>query len=172
MNFNEGFVNVGISADTAEFAVNSIREWWKTMGSERYPGADRLYITADGGGSNGRRNKLWKTSLQQFANETGLSIHVSHFPPGTSKWNKIEHRLFAFISKNWRGRPLETLEIIVNLIGSTTTSTGLKVKCQPDMNTYEKGKVVTDEELKDMNFTEDKLHGEWNYVIAPNSIKN
>lgn len=171
LNFNEGFVNVGISADTAEFAVNSIREWWKTMGSERYPGADRLYITADGGGSNGRRNKLWKTSLQQFANETGLSIHVSHFPPGTSKWNKIEHRLFAFISKNWRGRPLETLEIIVNLIGSTTTSTGLKVKCKPDMNTYEKGKVVTDEELENLNFTANAWHEEWNYVIAPNSPK-
>ena len=114
LNFNEGFVNVGLSADTAEFAVNSIREWWRTMGAERYPEAKCLYITADGGGSNGRRNKLWKTSLQSFANETGLTIHVSHFPPGTSKWNKIEHRMFAFISKNWRGRPLETVEIIVN----------------------------------------------------------
>jgi hypothetical protein len=167
LNFNEGFVNVGLSADTAEFAVNSIREWWRTMGSERYPEAKSLYITADGGGSNGRRNKLWKTSLQSFANETGLNIHVSHFPPGTSKWNKIEHRLFAFISKNWRGRPLETVEIIINLISATTTSTGLKVACKLDKNVYEKGKVVSDEELSGINITMDEWHGEWNYVIAP-----
>ncbi len=172
LNFNEGFVNVGLSADTAEFAVNSIREGWRTMGAEKYPEATSLYITADGGGSNGRRNKLWKTSLQSFANETGLNIHVSHFPPGTSKWNKIEHRLFAFISKNWRGRPLETVEIIINLIGATTTSSGLKVKCKLDENVYEKGKAVSDKELNGINMTRDDWHGEWNYIIAPESQEN
>lgn len=137
------------------------------MGSERYPDASMLMITADGGGSNGRRNKLWKTNLQQFANETGLSIYVSHFPPGTSKWNKIEHRLFSYISKKWRGRPLETLEIIVNLIASTTTDTGLKVKCMVDDNIYEKGSKVTDEELASLNIESSAWHGEWNYMIAP-----
>ena len=167
LNSNEGFVNVGLSADTAEFAVNSIREWWRTMGVEKYPEATCLYITADGGGSNGRRNKLWKTSLQSFANETGLNIHVSHFPPGTSKWNKIEHRMFAFISKNWRGRPLETVEIIINLISATTTSSGLKVACKLDEKVYEKGKVVSNEELSGINITMDDWHGEWNYIIAP-----
>ena len=173
LNFNEGFVNVGLSADTAEFAVSIIREWWRTMGSEKYPEATSLYITADGGGSNGRRNKLWKTSLQSFANETGLNIHVSHFPPGTSKWNKTGHRLFAFISKNWRCRPLETVEIIINLIGATTTSSGLKVKCKLDENVYEKGKAVSDEELSGINMTRDNdWHGEWNYIIAPESHEN
>lgn len=137
------------------------------MGKERYPDAKKLMITADGGGSNGRRNKLWKTSLQGFANESGLEIHVSHFPPGTSKWNKIEHRLFSQISKNWRGRPLETLEIIVSLIGSTKTDTGLMVRCVVDQNDYPRGIKIDDAELESLNLTANEWHGEWNYVIAP-----
>ena len=167
INRNEGFVNVGLSADTGAFAVNSIRSWWVSMGKERYPDAKKLMITADGGGSNGRRNKLWKTSLQGFANEAGLEIHVSHFPPGTSKWNKIEHRLFSQISKNWRGRPLETLEIIVSLIGSTKTANGLTVRCVVDQNDYPRGIKIDDAELKSLNLTANEWHGEWNYVIAP-----
>ena len=137
------------------------------MGNERYPDARKLMITADGGGSNGRRNKLWKTSLQEFANESGLEISVCHFPPGTSKWNKIEHRLFSQISKNWRGRPLDTIEIIISLIGSTTTKEGLSVQCVLDPHTYEKGTKVTDEQLKALNLTPNSWHGEWNYTIAP-----
>ena len=164
---NEGFVNVGLSADTGAFAVNSIRSWWSSMGAERYPEATRLMITADGGGSNGRRNKLWKVSLQEFANETGLEIHVSHFPPGTSKWNKIEHRLFSQISKNWRGRPLETIQIIVSLIASTTTKEGLTVQCVVDPNTYERGIKVSDEELEALHIEHNDWHGEWNYIISP-----
>lgn len=164
---NEGFVNVGLSADTGAFAVNSIRSWWTGMGVSRYPKADKLMITADGGGSNGRRNRLWKKSLQEFANETGLEIYVSHFPPGTSKWNKIEHRLFSQISKNWRGRPLETIEVIVSLIGSTKTEEGLTVRCVVDENTYERGVKVTDGELGAINLTPNDWHGEWNYVISP-----
>ena len=164
---NEGFVNVGISHDTASFAVNSINAWWNEMGKERFPNATKLYITADGGGSNGSRNRLWKVELQSFADRTGLSVEVSHFPPGTSKWNKIEHRLFSFISKNWRGRPLETLEIIVNLIGATTTSKGLKVKCGVDTNEYETGIKITDEELNEVNIIRNSFHGEWNYTILP-----
>ncbi len=167
INRNEGFVNVGLSADTGAFAVNSIRSWWVSMGKERYPDAKKLMITADGGGSNGRRNKLWKTSLQGFANESGLEIHVSHFPPGTSKWNKIEHRLFSQISKNWRGHPLETLEIIVSLIGSTKTATGLTVRCVVDQNDYQRGIKIDDAELKSLNLTANEWHSEWNYVIAP-----
>lgn len=164
---NEGFVSVGISHDTASFAVNSINTWWTEMGRERFPQATKLYITADGGGSNGSRNRLWKVELQSFADRTGLSIEVSHFPPGTSKWNKIEHRLFSYISKNWRGRPLENLGIIVNLIGSTTTAKGLKVKCGVDTNEYETGVKVTEEELKGISITRNDFHGEWNYVISP-----
>ena len=164
---NEGFVNVGISADTGAFAVNGIRNWWLSMGQERYPEAKSLYITCDGGGSNGRRNRLWKKCLEEFATETGLEINVSHFPPGTSKWNKIEHRLFSYISKNWRGRPLETIEIIVNLIASTTTKGGLKVMCVTDDNKYEKGIKISDEELAKINLEQDKWHGEWNYCIRP-----
>lgn len=164
---NEGFVNVGLSADTGAFAVNSIRCWWSSMGKERYPDTTKLMITADGGGSNGRRNRLWKTCLQEFANETGLEIYVSHFPPGTSKWNKIEHRLFSQISKNWRGRPLESLEIIVSLIGATTTKTGLTVKCVVDSNEYPKGVKIGDSQLASLNLTANDWHGEWNYVIAP-----
>ena len=137
------------------------------MGKELYPEAKKLMITADSGGSNGRRNRLWKACLQEFANETGLEVHVSHFPPGTSKWNKIEHRLFSQISKNWRGRPLETLEIIVSLIGSTTTKTGLTVKCVVDENVYPTGIKIDDTLLASLNLIQNDWHGEWNYIIAP-----
>ena len=164
---NNGFVNVGISADTAQFAVNSIRMWWLQMGKEQYPDASALYITADGGGSNGSRCKLFKTELQKLANELNIPIEVSHFPPGTSKWNKIEHRLFSQISKNWRGRPLETLEIIVELISSTTTNNGLNVKCVINRNIYPRGIKVSDEELKDVNIIRNNFCGNWNYTIFP-----
>lgn len=164
---NEGYVNVGIGADTAEFAVNSIRSWWTTMGADAYPDAKMLMITADCGGSNGRRNRLWKTELQRFADDTGLTIFVRHFPPGTSKWNRIEHRLFSFISENWRGKPLESYEVIVNLIGSTTTETGLRVKCDLDSNEYIKSIKVDDEEFSRLNIILDEWHGEWNYCISP-----
>lgn len=166
---NEGFVSVGISADTAEFAVNSIRSWWEYMGKERYPDAKKILITADGGGSNGSRCRLWKKSLQDFANDSGLELHVCHFPPGTSKWNKIEHRMFAYISKNWRGRPPETLEVIINLIAATTTKSGLKIKCRSDLNNYAVGKKVTDEEMSNLNIERESWHGEWNYCISPQS---
>lgn len=166
---NAGWVNVGTDHDTATFAVESIRRWWITMGREAYPGADRLLITADGGGSNGARVRLWKIELQKLANETGLIISVCHLPPGTSKWNKIEHRLFSYISQNWRGKPLVSHEVIVNLIASTTTRTGLTVKCQLDTNKYTKGIKVTDEELRQVNITRDEFHGEWNYAIHPDS---
>lgn len=162
---NEGFVNVGISADTAEFAVNSIRQWYLTVGKKRYPNAKELVITADCGGSNGYRARLWKYELQKFANEFGINIKVLHFPPGTSKWNKIEHRLFAQISRTWRGVPLETLQIIVSLIESTTTKTGLKVTCQLDKSTYETGIKVTDEEMKSVDLVKDDWRGDWNYTI-------
>ena len=164
---NEGFVNVGISADTAEFAAFSIRQWWDTMGKARYPNATKLMITADGGGSNSSRSRLWKLQLQKLADETGLEICMAHFPPGTSKWNKIEHRLFAQISRNWRGQPLETLQVIVSLISATTTNTGLTVKCQLDKNTYEKGIKVSDEEFEAINLIRDAWRGDWNYRIAP-----
>lgn len=166
---NEGFVNVGISHDTASFAVNSISAWWTEMGRDRYPEAKTLYITADGGGSNGSRNRLWKVELQNFADKTGLTVEVSHFPPGTSKWNKIEHRLFSYISKNWRGRPLETIEIVVNLISATTTAKGLKVGCAVDSGNYETGIKVSDEELNGVNLERNSFHGEWNYKISPRS---
>ena len=164
---NEGYVNVGISADTARFAAQSIRAWWDEMGCQKYSGASKLYITADGGGSNGRRNRLWKTSLQELANETGLEIHVSHLPPGTSKWNKIEHRLFSYISKNWRGTPLVSLAVIISLISATTTQSGLKVNCGLDEKTYEKGIKISDKELEELNITRNDFHGEWNYYISP-----
>lgn len=167
MLYNEGYVNVGVSRDTAQFAVHSIRTWWLEMGSGRFPAAARLYITADGGGSNGSRCRLWKTELQKFADEIHIPIEVSHFPPGTSKWNKIEHRMFSQISKNWRGRPLETLAIIVNLISSTTTEAGLKIKCGVDPTLYESGIKVTDEELEQVNIVKNSFHGEWNYTIFP-----
>jgi hypothetical protein len=165
---NLGFVNVGISNDTAEFAVESIRKWWYLMGIKSYPHAKNIYITADSGGSNGSRLKLWKIKLQELANELGMKIKVSHFPPGTSKWNKIEHRLFSFISKNWRGKPLISLEVIVNLIGSTSTSTGLNVQCVVDYNIYEKGIEVSDEDLSKINIIRAEFHGDWNYSIIPN----
>ena len=164
---NQGWVSVGISKDTAEFAVNTIRTWWQQMGKEQYGLTKKLLITADGGGSNSSRSRLWKKELQLFASETGMEIKVCHFPPGTSKWNKIEHRLFSFISKNWRGKPLESLEVIVNLIASTTTEKGLKVKALADKRQYEKGLKVTDEEIKSIKLKIDKFRGDWNYNIYP-----
>jgi transposase len=164
---NIGSVNVGISHDTAEFAVESIRRWWYSMGKETYPSATELLITPDSGGSNGYRGRLWKVELQKLAHEIGLTIEVSHFPPGTSKWNKIEHRLFSSISQNWRGKPLISHEVIINLIGSTTTKTGLKVNCQLDDNTYQKGIKISDEDMAKINITRDDFHGEWNYKILP-----
>ncbi len=162
---NEAWVNIGTDHDTAAFAVESIRHWWKMMGHARYPDATQLMINADSGGSNGSRVRLWKTELQRFANETGLEIFVSHFPPGTSKWNKIEHRLFSAISLNWRGQPLINHEVIVNLIESTTTRTGLKVCASLDRNHYAKGIKVADAEMKALSLHPDSFHGEWNYAI-------
>ncbi len=164
---NEGFVSVGISSDTAEFAVATIRSWWVSMGKEQYPEASKLYINADGGGSNGSRNKLWKVELQKFANEFGIEVTVSHFPPGTSKWNKIEHRLLSQISKNWRGKPLTSIEVIISLIASTTTEKGLKVKCLFDDKIYEKGIKVEDDELAKVNIVRNSFCGNWNYTILP-----
>jgi transposase len=164
---NEGWVNVGIDHDTAEFAVESIRRWWYRMGRAVYPGAKELLITADSGGSNGSRNRLWKVSLQGLADETGLAIAVCHFPPGTSKWNKIEHRMFCHITENWRGRPLVSHAVVVNLIGSTRTRTGLRVQAELDTNTYPKGIKVTDQVMESVQLKKDKFHGEWNYTISP-----
>lgn len=167
---NEGWVNVGISSDTAQFAVESIRTWWYNMGQERYPKANSLLITADGGGSNGSRNRLWKYEIQKLANEIGFDIAVRHFPPGTSKWNKIEHRLFSYISMNWRGKPLTSLEIIVNLIGGTKTKEGLSVKARTDKEIYVKGLKISDEEFEKINIERNLFHGEWNYIIHPFSV--
>lgn len=164
---NEGLVSVGIDHDTAEFAVESIKRWWKKMGQPRYPNATELLITADGGGSNGSRNRLWKVKLQDFVNENGLKISVCHFPPGTSKWNKIEHRMFSYISMNWRGRPLMSLETIVNLIANTTTQKGLKVNAEIDTAPYPTGIKVSDDELESINLKRATFHGEWNYFIHP-----
>ena len=164
---NSGWVSVGLDHDTASFAVETIRRWWHAMGQERYPEAKQLIITADGGGSNGSRLRLWKLELQKLADETGLIIAVSHFPPGTSKWNKIEHRLFSFISKNWRGQPLISLEVIVSLIAATTTKKGLKVHASIDDSTYPAGAKVSDSEMKEINLRRDTFHGEWNYEIHP-----
>ena len=164
---NEGWVSVGVDHDTAEFACASIRRWWNEMGSVRFPRATRLLITADGGGSNSSRNRLWKKSLQQLADEFGITLSVCHFPPGTSKWNKIEHRLFSFITKNWRGRPLTAYEVVVNLIASTTTKTGLTVRAALDPRRYETGIEVSDEELEQLNITRARFHGDWNYSIKP-----
>jgi len=161
-----GWVSVGTDHDTSEFAVESIRRWWNKMGRLRYPDAAELLITADGGGSNGYRVRLWKVALQRFANETGLRISVCHFPPGTSKWNKIEHRMFSHISMNWRGRPLISHEVIVNLIGSTTTQSGLTINAELDTNLYPKGIRISDEELETVNLTKASFHGEWNYTIG------
>jgi transposase len=165
---NVGWVSVGTDNDTAEFAVESIRRWWHKMGRPRYPDATELLITADCGGSNGYRVRLWKVALQRLSNETGLCISVCHFPPGTSKWNKIEHRMFSYISMNWRGKPLVNYETIVNLIGNTTTRTGLTINAELDVNQYEKGIQVSDEELEMVNLTKAAFHGEWNYSIASN----
>lgn len=164
---NEAGVSVGISHDTAEFAVEAIRRWWKKLGRKRYGQAKRLLVTADSGGSNSSRCRLWKVELQKWADETGLIIEVSHYPPGTSKWNKIEHRVFCHITRNWQGKPLETLEIVVESIGATTTETGLEVHAWIDEGTYEKGRKVSDEELAKCNIKPNKYHGEWNYEIHP-----
>lgn len=164
---DKGWVSVGISGDTAAFAVNSIRAWWNNLGKNTYSQAKKLMITADCGGSNGYRVKLWKIELQKFANEIGRSVTVCHFPPGTSQWNKIEHRLFSFISKNWRGRPLIDRAMVVSLIGSTKTKTGLEVRAVLDENVYEKGIKVSDEELANVNIERGQFHGEWNYAIHP-----
>ena len=164
---NAGWVSVGIDHDTAEFAVESIRRWWKEMGRPTYPGARRLLITADCGGSNGNRVRLWRRELQKLADELRLTIQVCHFPPGTSKWNKIEHRMFCHITANWRGRPLLSRQVIVNLIGSTTTRTGLRIKAEIDENTYAKGIKVSDEELAALAIERDTFHGEWNYRLQP-----
>ena len=162
---NEGWVNVGDNADTAEFAVNSIRRWWNEMGRARFPDADRLLITADGGGSNGYRLRAWKTQLAGLAAETGLRITVCHYPPGTSKWNRIEHRMFSFITINWRGRPLETLRTVVELISATTTETGLTIHADHDPAIYERGVKITDAQLAAVPLHPHDWHGEWNYTI-------
>ncbi len=164
---NQGWVSVGIDHDTAQFATRSILLWWTEMGSARFPHARRLLITADGGGSNSHRSRLWKLSLQELANETGLKLVVCHFPPGTSKWNKIEHRLFSYITQNWQGEPLATLQTIVELIGSTTTKGGLKVRARLDTKSYETGIKVTDEELAAVKLERHETHGSWNYTIKP-----
>jgi Rhodopirellula transposase DDE domain len=167
MTANTGFVSIGITSDTAEFAVHSIRCWLDRMGRQRYPKARELTITADCGGSNGARVRLWKLELQKFSDQTGLLIHVHHYPPGTSTWNKIEHRLFCHITQNWRGRPLTDRIAIVELIGATTTKTGLKVECALDTRTYEKGIKVSHAEMATLNITGDDFHPEWNYTITP-----
>ena len=164
---NEGWVNVGIDADTAAFAVESIRRWWQRLGKARYPNARCLTITADCGGSNGVRLRLWKRELQRFADETGLAVTVAHLPPGTSKWNRIEHRLFAYISQNWRGKPLVSHYVIIQLIAATTTETGLTVTCDIDRNSYPKGIEVTDAEMAALNIQRNAFHGDWNYTISP-----
>lgn len=164
---NEGWINVGIDHDTAALAVESIRRWWLHMGREKYPFATKILLTADGGGSNGYRLRLWKRELQQFANETGVELTVCHFPPGTSKWNKIEHRLFAYITMNWRGKPLISHEVIVNLIASTRTAKGLTVNCVLDTNAYPQGVKVSNEEMKSIRIQPHPFHGEWNYTILP-----
>jgi Rhodopirellula transposase DDE domain len=164
---NAGWVSVGISHDTAEFAVNSIRTWWGRMGKKRYPEAEEIMITADSGGSNSNRSRLWKVSLQEFADETGLRIRVCHFPPGTSKWNTIEHRMFSFISKNWAGKPLVSTQTVVELIGTTKTKTGLIVRAALDKRKYRKGIKVTDEEMAGLKIRRARFHGDWNYTVLP-----
>ena len=166
---NEGWVNVGVDHDTAAFAVESIRRWWRLMGRPNYPKAKRLLITADAGGSNGTRVRLWKWELQQLADETGLEISVCHFPPGTSKWNKIEHRLFSFISQNWRGKPLISHEVIINLIAATTSKTGLEVKSGLDANSYPEGIKISDQQMAELRLKRDSFHGDWNYAVLPRS---
>ncbi len=167
---DEGWVSVGITSDTAQFAVNSIIDWWDHLGKERYPNASTLMITADSGGSNSPRTRLWRREVQRLADTTGLTVRACHFPPGTSKWNKIEHRMFSFVSLNWRGRPLESAQVIIDLIGQTTTSTDLKLYAQLDDRTYERGIEVTDQELTAVNITRDEFHADWNYTITPSLI--
>ena len=162
-----GWVNVGINADTAEFAVNSIKYWWETIGKKRYSKSNSLLICADAGGSNGYRSHLWKKELQEFCDAEKIKISVCHFPPGTSKWNKIEHRLFSFISMNWRGKPLLTYQTIISLISSTKTKTGLTVKARLDKKIYKKGIKVSKDEMNLLNIVGDKFHGEWNYSVKP-----
>jgi hypothetical protein len=167
MTSNQGWVSVGTDHDTAQFAVQSIRQWWCQMGLAAYSEAKELLITADGGGSNGSRNRLWKSELQRFANEAQLVVTVCHFPPGTSKWNKIEHQMFSHITKNWRGRPLTSHEVIVNLIANTTTDAGLKVQAALDSHGYPIGVKVSDKEMKTIKLKKHSFHGEWNYIISP-----
>jgi len=169
---NFGWVSVGMDHDTAEFAVQTIRSWWTNIGCKRYPKARHLTITADGGGSNGSRVRLWKRELQRLANELGIDMRVHHLPPGTSKWNKIEHRLFSFISMNWRAKPLVSYRVIVDLISATTTDTGLTVRCELDPKAYQKGIVVSDQEMAQINMTPDEFHGEWNYTLRPQIKKD
>jgi hypothetical protein len=169
---DEGWVSVGITRDTARFAVNSILSWWQHLGRERYPHATSLTITADSGGSNSPRTRLWRVELQRLADLTGLQIRVCHFPPGTSKWNKIEHRMFSFMSLNARGKPLESIEVIINLIAGTSTTMGLKIYAQLDDRTYEKGVEISDEQLAAVNITREAFHGEWNYAVTPSVIQS
>jgi len=166
---NAGWVSVGVDHDTSAFAVETIRRWWNSMGQQAYPKAKQLLITADSGGSNGSRVRLWKVELQRLADETGLQLQVCHLPPGTSKWNKIEHRLFSFISQNWRGKPLVTHQVIVDLIAATSTKTGLKVRAQIDSNRYPPGLKISDQEVAALHLKRDAFHGEWNYTISPRS---
>lgn len=169
---NEGWVSVGIDHETAAFAVNSIERWWKTMGRPRYREATSLLMTADAGGSNSARSRLWKWELQQLADRTGLTIRVCHFPPGTSKWNKIEHRLFSFISRNWRGQPLTSLAVIISLISATRTSAGLRVRCELDERRYPDGKKIADEQMATIRIRPARFHGDWNYFIHPHLVGN
>ena len=167
MTINQGWVSVGVDRDTAQFAVHTICQWWYQMGQEEYSGAEKLLITADGGGSNGSRNRLWKYELQRFSDETGLEITVSHFPPGTSKWNKIEHRMFSHITKNWRGRPLTSHEVIVNLIANTTNEAGLNINAALDSSEYPTGIKISDQAMNELKLEKHEFHGEWNYTIHP-----
>ena len=164
---NVAWVSVGISRDTGEFAVEAIRRWWRRLGKKRYAKPKRLLITADSGGSNGHRNRLWKYELQRFANQTGMIIEVCHYPPGTSKWNKIEHRLFCHITRNWRGVPLESHQVVVSLVSSTRTAEGLEVHCRLDENNYPKGRKITDAEMSAIRIKRNAFHGDWNYEIKP-----
>ncbi len=164
---NEGWVSVGISHDTAQFAVATIKKWWQKMGKKRYPFAKKIYITADCGGSNSRRSRLWKMELQKLADHLKINIHVSHFPPGTSKWNKIEHKMFSYISINWRGRPLTTYNVVVNLISNTKTESGLQIRAEMDTRKYEKGVKISNEDFEKINLKKCQFHGEWNYIIRP-----
>jgi hypothetical protein len=169
---NQGWVSVGIHRDTAEFATRTIQRWWVEMGTKRFPRANELLITADGGGSNSCRSRLWKVALQRLADDLELKLRVCHFPPGTSKWNKIEHRLFSFITQNWRGKPLVSHQAIVNLIASTTTKAGLTVRAVLDTTVYETGKKVSDRQMAELDIRPEKFHGEWNYTIAPRQRRN